>query len=99
SRALEAAAVIAGVSQLYGCTITNTNGSTQYFFWFDGGRVPGSGAAPGGPAGIAIAGGQTLSFLWLPPRQFFAGIVIANSSSATSFAAGAADCWFDVQYR
>jgi hypothetical protein len=98
SRALEAAAIIAGASQLYGCTVTNTNASTQYLFFFDGRSVPGSGASPSGPGGIKIAAGDTLYLLWLPPRQFFAGIVIANSSSATSFTAGAADCWFDVQY-
>jgi hypothetical protein len=98
-RALAAAAVIAGASQLWGCSVTNTNAADQYLFFFDGASVPGSGAAPGGPAGIKVATGETLFLLWLPPRQFSAGIVVANSTSQTSFTAGAADCWFDVQYR
>ena len=98
SIALAASIVIPGASLLYGLTVFSTNAGTQFVFVFDGPAVPASGTPPAGPV-FAVSASGSASFLWLPPRTFNAGIVIANSTSATSFATGAADCWFDVQYR
>lgn len=35
---------------------------------------------------------------WIPGRTFRRGIVIANSSTAPTYTAGSADCFFDAQY-
>ena len=98
SKQVEAAAVIAGASQLYGFTVFSTNIATQFLWLFDGRAVPANGTTGGMPL-VAITASTASPFLWLPPRSFYAGIVLANSSSATTFTAGVADCWFDVQYR
>ena len=97
SKALEAAAVIAGASQLYGVTICSTNVATQFIWLFDARAVPAN-ATTGGLPLLSVATNTPTPLLWIPPRAFFAGIVLANSTSATSFTAGAADCFFDVQF-
>ena len=97
--ALRASIVIAGASQLYGLTISNTGGSTAFYFVFDGAAVPGNSTPPFGPV-LPVASASALVLDWLPARSFFAGIVIAKSSSQSAFTADTtADTWFDVQYR
>ena len=98
SKALEAAAVIAGASQLYGFTVFSTNAGSQFIWLFDRSSVPANGTTGGMPI-CSVAASASSPLLWIPARSFFAGIVLANSTSATSFTAGASDCWFDVQYR
>ena len=97
SRALEKAAVVFDACYLEGFNVFSTNGSTQYIFVFDLGAVPANGTPPVGPV-LAVGASGSSAFLYMPPRVMQTGIVVANSTSATSFTAGAADCWFDVQY-
>lgn len=95
--AIAAAIVLPNAQWLFGATVKNTNVAAQFLFVFDAPSVPANGTAPTGPVfdlAAALGGG----FEYLRPRHFFSGIVLANSSSATSFTAGLADCWFDVQY-
>lgn len=97
SRALEASAVVkTGDGILYGYTVTNTNAAAQYVLLFDARTVPANGAVP--IFGQKVAAGDAVSGVWLPGRTFFAGIVLANSSTQGSLTAGAADCIFDAQY-
>ena len=97
SKALEKAAVVQDATFLEGFTVFSTNGSTQYVWLFDLAGVPASGQAGGMPvAAVGTLGSVSLD--WVKPRIMNTGIVLANSSSASTFTAGSADCWFDVQY-
>ena len=97
SRALEAAAVVFDACYLEGFNVFSSNVATQYIFVFDRGAVPANGTPPFGPViAVGTLGSSMLEYRW--PRKMLTGIVVANSTSATSFTAGAADCWFDIQY-
>lgn len=97
SIARAASLAIPGASLLFGFTVKNTNAAAQFLWVFDAASLPANGTAPSGPI-FDLGAGTGGSGLFLPPRTFFAGIVLANSTSATTFTTGAADCWFDVQY-
>ena len=97
SQALEKAAVIFDASYLEGCTALSTSGSTQYIWLFDLGGVPASGQAGGVPI-ATVATNTSVNFNWVPPLEVLTGIVLANSTSDTTFTAGSADTWFFVQY-
>lgn len=98
SKKLEASAVLAGASQLYGFTAFNTNAATQTIWLFDATAVPATGTAGGMPV-LSVLASASAPLLWIPARAMFAGIVLANSTSGSSFVPGAADCFFDIQYR
>ena len=97
SRALEKAAVIFDSCYLEGFNVFSSNVATQYIFVFDLGAVPENATPPFGPV-LAVGTNGSVQLDYNRPRLMQTGIVIANSTSATSFTAGAADCWFDVQY-
>ena len=77
----------------------STRVSAQYIWIYDGIAAPASNAAPNGPVIYVPAGPINFSAAWgLTGRRFFAGVYVANSTSATAYTAGSADTVFDVQY-
>ena len=98
SGALENAHTIkSGAGTLFGITITNTKGSTQFALLFDTQTAPGSGAVPVLP--IQLPASSTVGVYWgSVGRAFSQGIYVANSSTSATLTAGSADCWFDAQY-
>lgn len=77
----------------------STRTSAQYIWIYDGIAAPASGATPNGPVIYVPAGPVNFSAAYgLTGRRFFAGIYVANSTSATAFTAGSADTLLDVQY-
>jgi len=85
-----------GSGQLYGFTVLSTKGSAQFVQVFDVVDLPANGAAP--ECVFDIAANDFLAVDWLPGRTFRVGCVIANSTTAATLTAGAADCFVDAQY-
>ncbi len=85
-----------GAGRLYGFTVYNSNAAQQFILIFDLDGPLTAGAVPKliyTVAGSAVA----VSYWGSVGRWFDRGIVFANSSTANTYTAGAADCWFDVQ--
>lgn len=97
SNALANAITIAGAHLLYGFLVNSTNAATQYILVFDLAALPQDGAVPA--ISVTIPATTSKGFAWLPPRKMLQGIVLCNSSTAAAKTIGAADCFFDVQYR
>jgi hypothetical protein len=99
SLALEQFHVItAGPARLFGFQTFNNKVSAQFIQLFD--QVSGAPAAGAIPVCVfTVAASSNLPIAWpWPGRWFSRGIVIANSTTAATQTAGAADCFFDVQY-
>jgi hypothetical protein len=97
STKLEASHLIsAGGVYLYSFTVSSTNVAAQFIQFHDTNAIPGNGAIPVLVFTVAASGDKTVAF-GLPGRMFDRGIVIANSTTAATLTAGAADCFFDVQ--
>ena len=88
--------VRAGYALLFGVTLCNTNASTRYFMFFDAATVPANTAVPLFFIDVASNSAKGVSFI--PSRTFEAGIVIVNSTTATSLTIGSADSFIDAQY-
>ena len=90
--------VKAGPGRLFGFQCYSNKGSAQFIQLFDqeGGTVA-SGAVAVATFTVATIANLPISYPW-PGRWFTRGIVIANSSVASTQTAGSADCNFDVQY-
>jgi len=89
--------VKSGQTLLYGFTAYNSNAAAQFIQLFDRETTPATGAVPA--AVFTVAGASNLGAAWTPvPRLFLVGCWIANSSTGPTYTAGAADCFFDVQY-
>jgi hypothetical protein len=91
--------VAAGPSWLYGFTVRTSRTSAQFILLFDqaDANFPSS-AVPDFPWDIGAAP-QTLGVSYGALGRFCErGIILANSTTATTLTAGSADCWFDVQY-
>lgn len=99
SQAYEKSAVVkTGSGTLFGFTVRTSRASAQYIQLYDAGKVPGSGATPRVIYDLAAAP-QTLGINFgTHGRRFSSGIIIVNSTTDTTYTAGSADCWFDVQY-
>jgi hypothetical protein len=92
--------VKAGAGMIFGFAALNT-GTAQYLQLHDTVTVPGSGAAP--VAVWAAADGSTnpqnINVSWIFPGRFFQrGCWLVNSTTAATYTAGSANCFFDVQY-
>lgn len=87
-----------GNVRLYGLTVYNSKLSAQYVLVFDAVAVPANGAVPTMPAFKVATDANLGVYFGSVGRWFDRGIVLANSSTATSLTIGSADCWFDVQY-
>jgi len=94
---LQSSVAIPGHILVGGFTVSNTNVAAQFIWIFDAHDV---GSLPSTPCyWVAVAGSGDREISYLPPREFNTGIVLANSTSATTFTAGVADCFFDVQFQ
>lgn len=98
SSAYEASAVVkTGAGSLYGFTVRTSRSSAQFIQIFDGGKVPANAAVPRAVYDIAAASTLGVTYSTIG-RRFWTGIIIVNSTTATTYTAGSADCFFDVQY-
>lgn len=82
-------------ASLAGITIYNSSASTQFIQFHDSATLPADTAAP--KFFIEVLSGSSRMIEFLRPREFVNGIVVCNSSTATTKTIGSADCWFDVQ--
>lgn len=88
----------AGVARLYGFTVYNSKASGQYILVFDAAAVPANGAVSVMPALKVPTDANVSVYFGSVGRSFDRGIVVTNSTTATSLTIGLADCQFDVQY-
>ena len=97
SAVLEASRPVLGnTGWLYGFTVYNSNAGAQFILLFDQKERP-----TAGQTGIPfrVSGTSSLLVAWTPlPRWMERGAWLANSSTEPTLTAGAADCFFDVQY-
>lgn len=89
-------AVKYGSGMLYGFTVYNSNASAQFIQIFDNAKAPASGDVP--DVVFTVQATTNLGVDWIPGRPFHAGCFIANSTTGPTYTAGAADCFFDVQF-
>lgn len=75
----------------------NNKGSDQYIQVHDAAALPADGAVP--IAVIVATAGYQFAISWTTGRLFANGIVVCNSSTATTKTIGSADCLFDIVYR
>lgn len=99
STQLEKARIVkSGEGVLFGITGVSTNVAAQFILVFNTEQTPiQNGAVP--VLVISVPAGSNFSWdggTW--GRHFSQGIVLANSSTAATLTAGAADTWFDAQY-
>lgn len=97
SNVLSASIVIGNARALYGFTVNNTNASAQFVLLFDSTKAAATNDVP--TASFQVGGSSALPIEYIRPRKIRRGIVLMNSSTADKLTAGAADCWFDVQYK
>jgi hypothetical protein len=91
-------AVFAGQGRLYGFAGYSSNGAGQYILCFDIDRAPKAGDIPALPPISLTAAANFFVYFGSSGRWFQRGCWLANSTTATSLTAGAADTWFDAQY-
>lgn len=75
----------------------STNAAQQWIFVFDANALPGNGTVPSFAFQIP-ATGPASAYFGSRGRVFQEGLVIANSTSGSTFTIGANDCTIDVQY-
>lgn len=85
-----------GEGLLFGFTVYSDKAAAQFIQVFDNRVAPTSGDVPA--VVFNVASKSSLGVNWLPPRTFQVGCFIANSSTAATYTAGSADCFFDVQF-
>jgi hypothetical protein len=97
-QALRASIVaVTGRARCIGFQGLSTNGAAQFVQVFDDDAVPANGTVP--LISIPVAANALFSaYFGSRGRRFDRGIVLANSTTAASLTAGAADCLFDVQF-
>jgi hypothetical protein len=88
--------VVTGQAYLTSFTILNTNAAAQYVQLHDVSAAPTTGAVPAVVFAVPATSNLVIAYT-LPGRRFHRGVYIANSSTAATLTAGAADCFFDVQ--
>lgn len=95
-----AASLVAKASAgvLYMITGFNSRSSGQFIQVFDSATLPADSSVP--KVIFYVESNSNFSFdLGVYGRAFSSGIVISNSSTGPTKKIGAADCWFDVQYK
>lgn len=88
-----------GLTTLYGFSGYNSNAAAQFIQVFDAASL--GAVATGAVPEILVKAGGASNFSYDAGhngRRFLRGVVIANSSTGPTYTAGAADCWFDVQF-
>lgn len=83
---------------LYGLSGYNTNGSDQFVQIHDSATTPANGAVPKVVFKVTASKNFSLDYGSVG-RSFDNGIYICNSSTSSTKTVGAADCWFDAQYK
>lgn len=97
SPAYESAHVVhSGAGVLYGFTVYSSNVAAQFIHIFDLTTIPANGAVPAVVFSVSATANRGVE--WVHGRPFYSGCVIANSTTGPTLTAGAADCFFDVQY-
>lgn len=98
SNALETRRFVkAGPGLVFGFSAASTNVAAQFIQLFDSHDAPGSGAVP--DAVFAVGASATLAVSYIFPGRFHKyGIWLANSTTAATLTAGAADTFFDAQF-
>lgn len=94
---LAASFLVSGYLRLYGFTVYSSNVAAQNLLVFDSSSVPADGAIPLFVIPMA-ATSETSDYYGPMGRIFVRGLVLCNSSTATTKTIGAADCFFDVRY-
>ena len=90
--------VKASAGVLYIITGFNSRSSGQFIQIFDSATLPADTSVP--KVIFYVESNSNFSFdLGAYGRAFSSGIVICNSSTGPTKKIGAADCWFDVQYK
>lgn len=90
--------VKASAGTIYSITGYNAKTSTQFIQIHDSATLPTEAAVP--KVIFSVPANSNFSFDLTPfGRSFAAGITICNSSTGPTKTIGAADCWFDVQYK
>ena len=90
--------VKASAGTLYTITGYNSKTSAQFIQIHDSATLPADAAVP--KVIFVVPASSNFSFDLSPfGRSFAAGITICNSSTGPTKTIGAADCWFDAQYK
>jgi hypothetical protein len=90
--------VKASAGVLYIVTGFNSRSSGQFIQIFDSATLPADTSVP--KVIFYVESNSNFSFdLGVYGRAFSSGIVVCNSSTGPTKKIGAADCWFDVQYK
>jgi hypothetical protein len=85
-----------GPGRLYGLAVYSSSASAQWIQVFDAATLPADGAIPA--AIFRVNATSNIGVQWLPPRTFYTGCVVCNSSTGPTKTIGSADCWIDAQY-
>jgi hypothetical protein len=98
SNVYEASRVVkSGPGVLFGLSVYNSNGATQFIQLHDAATLPDDGAVP--VFFFPVATVSAVFVQYSPPGRFFQrGIVVCNSSTGPTKTIGAADCFFDAQF-
>lgn len=100
STAYEASRVVKNTpGVLVGLTGHNSSASAQFIQIHNAAALPSNGTAPVITIRVPASSSFALEYDNADARYFSTGIVVANSSTGPTLTIGAADCWFDVQYR
>ena len=96
-QALKTSVVVPNHILVYGFVIYSTRTSSQYVQVFDADALPADTAVPIFSWPLAANTGVGVNY-GSKGRQFYAGLVLCNSSTDATKTIGSADCLFDVQY-
>jgi hypothetical protein len=94
--AIASAVVKAKPGALYGWNLTNGNAAARWIQFFDSTTLPADTAVPLFSVALAIGGSSNITLV--TPRVFLKGIVVCNSSTATTKTIGTADSLVDLLY-
>lgn len=89
--------VKSGPGLLFGFSAKSTNVAAQFILVFDSHDQPGAGAVPDAVFDVGAANTVAVSYIF-PGRFHKYGIWLANSTTAATLTAGAADTFFDAQF-
>lgn len=94
---LQASFVVPGQVRVYGFTVYSSKASSQFIQVFDLSALPADATVPIFPLPVN-ANSQVSAYYGPMGRVFHQGLVLCNSSTATTKTLGSVDCFFDVQY-
>lgn len=86
-----------GPGLLFGFSVYSSNVAAQFIQVHDSQDAPATGAIPVAVFTVGAAAHLAISYIF-PGRFLEQGLWIVNSTTGPTYTAGAADCFFDVQY-